>query len=248
MNEIFLEMFEGLSRLGPGSFETTEKAFHFVPNKKSVKSILDIGCGTGGQALNLCQLTDAHITSVDFFPRFLEDYKKRAQKLGLTDRLTIQQGDMNNLDFPDESFDLLWCEGAAFIIGFENALSKWKRLMKPGGCLGISELIYTKRDVPERMRAKFDAQGVPFRMSSDLEKLIEENGYRLLGKFVLPKQDWVDFYEPLEVRIQEILAKYPGNETAMEVAQDMQEEIDIFRDFSDAYSYAFYVIQPAEAL
>jgi len=34
-----------------------------------------------------------------------------------------------NMDFPDESFDIIWAEGSTFIIGFERALREWRRLI-----------------------------------------------------------------------------------------------------------------------
>ena len=39
------------------------------------------------------------------------------------ERLTAQVGDMNDLHFPDGSFDVIWSEGAIFIIGFAKGLA-----------------------------------------------------------------------------------------------------------------------------
>jgi hypothetical protein len=47
---------------------------------------------------------------------------------------------MNDLHFPDGSIDVLWCEGAIFIIGFAKGLATWRRLLVPGGHLVVSEL------------------------------------------------------------------------------------------------------------
>ena len=38
------------------------------------------------------------------------------------------EGSMLSLDYPDESFDLVWAEGSIFIIGFDQGLEDWRRL------------------------------------------------------------------------------------------------------------------------
>ena len=46
---------------------------------------------------------------------------------------------MDALDYPAESFDLLWAEGSACILGWEKAIRTWRPLIKPGGILGATE-------------------------------------------------------------------------------------------------------------
>ena len=38
-----------------------------------------------------------------------------------------------------EELDLIWCEGAIYNIGFERGLNEWRRFIKPGGYLVVSE-------------------------------------------------------------------------------------------------------------
>jgi ubiquinone/menaquinone biosynthesis C-methylase UbiE len=97
--------------------------------------IADIGCGTGAQTMALAQHTKGHITAVDLFPVFLEKLNERAQEKGLSDRITTLARSMEDLPFEGEALDIIWSEGAIYIMGFEKGVRDWKRFLKPGGYL-----------------------------------------------------------------------------------------------------------------
>jgi demethylmenaquinone methyltransferase/2-methoxy-6-polyprenyl-1,4-benzoquinol methylase len=105
---------------------------------------LDIGTGTGDLAIELARQSaaDSHVIGVDFTPEMLARGREKIQKLGLSERVELRQGDGERLDFPAETFDAV-C--SAFVVrnltnplpGFEEML----RVTKPGGkvaCLEIS--------------------------------------------------------------------------------------------------------------
>jgi SAM-dependent methyltransferase len=48
-------------------------------------------------------------------------------------------GNMENLPFQEEEFDLIWSEGAIYNIGFERGLNEWRKFLKPGGYIAVSE-------------------------------------------------------------------------------------------------------------
>jgi ubiquinone/menaquinone biosynthesis C-methylase UbiE len=48
-------------------------------------------------------------------------------------------GSMDNLPFQSEELDLIWSEGAIYNIGFERGLNEWRRYLKPGGYIAVSE-------------------------------------------------------------------------------------------------------------
>jgi ubiquinone/menaquinone biosynthesis C-methylase UbiE len=77
---------------------------------------------------------------VDFLPAFLEALKTRAAQGGLGEQIATVVGDLENLPFADEELDLIWSEGAIYNIGFEQGLKDWRRYLKPGGLLAVSEI------------------------------------------------------------------------------------------------------------
>lgn len=120
--ELLFEVFEDTPRQGPGSVESTRHALRLLPDFLQVERVLDFGCGTGGSTIVLAQDTGAHVTAVDIHPPFLAALRARAGALGLADRITTVSAEMANTTSLGTGFDLVWAEGSAYSIGFENAL------------------------------------------------------------------------------------------------------------------------------
>lgn len=136
---IICDYFSGIERQGPGSREVTIKALSFIDNLTDESRIADIGCGTGGQTMVLAQNAPGRITGIDLFPKFIELFKSNAGKLNLQERVKGVVGSMDNLPFQDEELDLIWSEGAIYNIGFERGPHEWRRLLKKGGYIAVSE-------------------------------------------------------------------------------------------------------------
>ena len=106
----------------------TIKALSFIDNLTTNSKIADIGCGSGGQTLVLANHAPGHITGIDLFPTFIDMLNENSQKQSLQDRVHGVVGSMDSLSFGNEELDLIWSEGAIYIIGFERGLKEWRRL------------------------------------------------------------------------------------------------------------------------
>ena len=131
--ELIIEYHKDNERQGPGSEEATSKALSYIPDLNEETKILDIGCGSGGQTITLAKNTKAHITAVDMMPQFLETLIKKAKENNLIDRITAKEMLMDNLTFDENSFDVIWSEGAVYNIGFEKGLTLWRKYLKDNG-------------------------------------------------------------------------------------------------------------------
>ena len=138
--ELILEYHKGNERQGPGSEEATLKALSFIPYLNEKTKILDIGCGSGGQTITLAKNTTAQITAVDMFPQFLETLMKNAEENNLIGRIVAEEMLMESLTFKENSFDVIWSEGAIYNIGFEKGLSLWRKYLKDNGYIAVSEI------------------------------------------------------------------------------------------------------------
>jgi ubiquinone/menaquinone biosynthesis C-methylase UbiE len=93
---------------------------------------LDVATGTGFTALAFAP----HVQSViglDVSPGMLAQARQRAAALGLTN-VTFQEGEAENLPFPDAIFDLVTCRVAPHhFLSAPRFLSEAARVLKPGG-------------------------------------------------------------------------------------------------------------------
>lgn len=133
----FSRVFEALDRWGPGSETETIKALDKVPF--SPKCILDVGCGRGIATTVLAKNSSATVVAVDNDAPALSRLTERAEEAGVADRVTTYCASMTDLPFEAASFDLIWSEGSAYIMGVTNALKEWRGLLKEDGVLVISD-------------------------------------------------------------------------------------------------------------
>ena len=128
--ELLIEAHIGLDRQGPGSSKTVEKALSFLGDLNRIKNIADLGCGTGGQTLILAEHLSGNITGLDMFHDFVDALDKNAKSRNLSGRVKGIVGNMEDLPFEKDSFDLIWSEGAIDNIGFEKGLGHWRSFLK----------------------------------------------------------------------------------------------------------------------
>ncbi len=70
--ELLLEAHIGLDRQGPGSRDAVKQALKFLGPLDRISKTADLGCGTGGQTLELAEHLSGSITGLDMFPDFIE--------------------------------------------------------------------------------------------------------------------------------------------------------------------------------
>lgn len=241
--DVFWELYGDLPQQGPGSEEATLRALQLDPELVKAVNILDVGCGSGRQTLTLARCTDSQITAVDTHQPFLDELTRLAENAGLADRVVTVNQSMTELDFAPGYFDLIWSEGAIYIMGFRTGLKSWQHLLKPGGVVAVTELTWLTENHNAEL-SQFWKSEYPA-MSSIAENLasIEELGYELLGHFSLPTSAWSNYYLPVGARIHKLTEKYAHDREAMKVLDASQLEIDMFEKYSDDYGYVFYMMR-----
>jgi len=103
---------------------------------------LDAGCGIGLPALLLAEAVGptGHVTGLDISAEFLHHAEGIIKKSGLSERISIQEGDLNKLPFDDDTFDWVWSSDC---VGYPTAeeplplLKELARVVKPGGSVAI---------------------------------------------------------------------------------------------------------------
>lgn len=239
----FFELHRDLPREAPGGREHTARALALAQPLPAAPRVLDIGCGPGAQTLDLAALLpSASIVAVDLHPPFVEETRRRARAHGVADRVEALVADMTALPFEDAGFDLLWCEGAAYVMGLPAALAAWRRLLRPGGRLALTEAAWLVADPPEEARRFWHAGYPAMTDVAGCRAAVQRAGYELRGDFVLPASAWWDdYYAPLRARMHDLAAQRPDDPALARVLAEHREEIAMYERHGASYGYAFFV-------
>ncbi len=236
------EYYSNVERQGPGSPEITLKALSFIEGLTGKSKIADIGCGTGGQTMTLAQNTPGHITGVDFFPGFIRIFNQNAQNKNLQDSMKGMVGDMKNLSFCEEEFDLIWSEGAIYNIGFERGLNEWRKFLKPGGYIAVSEMSWFTEKRPAEIQEYIQQVEPGTDTISNKVAQMQKAGYIPIATFVLPETCWTDHFFAPQVAVQEaFLKENAGNRAAEEFIAGERYEKAMYDKYKAYYGYAFYI-------
>ena len=239
---LICEYFSSVERQGPGSPEVTVKALGFIDNLTGDSRIADIGCGTGGQTMVLAQHAPGQITGIDLFPAFIDLFNRNAGRLDLQNRVTGLVGSMDNLPFQHEELDLIWSEGAIYNIGFARGLNEWRKFLKTGGYIAVSEASWFSGERPAEI-AEFwqDAYPEIDTIPNNVAQL-QKCGYVPVATFILPENCWTDhFYVPQVTAQETFLTKHAGNKTAEKFIAGMRHETQMYYRYKEFYGYVFYV-------
>jgi SAM-dependent methyltransferase len=240
--DLICEYYSAIERQGPGSPEVTLKALSFIGNLTSESRIADIGCGTGGQTMVLAQHAPGQITGIDLFPAFIDLFNQNAAGLNLQHRVKGIVGSMENLPFQENELDVIWSEGAIYNIGFERGLNEWRKFLKPGGYIAVSEASWFTEERPDEihnfwMDAYPQIDTIPNKVAQ-----LQKAGYVPVATFILPENCWTEhFYVPQVAAQEAFLQKYAGNKTAEELVANQRHESELYSRFNAFYGYAFYI-------
>jgi len=239
---LICEYFSGLDRQGPGSPEVTVKALSFIDNLTKKSRIADIGCGTGGQTMVLGQNTPGYITGIDLFPPFIDMFNSNAGKLDLQERLKGIVASMDDLPFQNEELDLIWSEGAIYNIGFERGLNEWKKFLKTGGYISVTEASWFTEKRPEEINSFWQDAYPEIDTISNKVARMQKAGYIPVACFILPENCWTEHFYIPQVEAQEVfLRKYKGNPTADELIANQRHEALLYSKYKEYYGYVFYI-------
>ena len=239
---LICEYFSSIERQGPGSPDVTIKALSFIENLTSGSRIADIGCGTGGQTMVLARHTTGLIEGIDLFPTFIELFNLNACKHNLQQRVKGMVGSMDNLPFREEELDLIWSEGAIYNIGFERGLKEWRKFLKTGGYIAVSEASWFTEERPEEINAFWQEAYPEIDTIPNKVAQMQKAGYVPIVSFILPENCWTEHFYALQVKAQEeFLKKYAGNKTAEELVANERHEAQLYHKYKDYYGYVFYI-------
>ena len=122
----------------------------------------------------------------DIHQPFLDDLIHRAKNAGLDTRIVTYRASMDNLPFNEASFDIIWSEGSAFIMGLSPALRYWKKFLQPDGYLVVSDCTWFTDAPSEECRVFLGEECPDMKSVPGTEDIIRSAGYTVISSFRLP--------------------------------------------------------------
>jgi ubiquinone/menaquinone biosynthesis C-methylase UbiE len=197
----------------------TIKAYKSLPEIENPR-ILDVGCGTGVPTVELARISGGNVTALDDNENSLNILKAKIKAGELDKQVTVINDSIFTMDFPEESFDIIWAEGSVFVMGFEDSIKNWRRFLKSDGFLVIHD---DSKDKDNKL------------------ELVKKYGYRLIDEFELSHQVWWDeYYKPLKQLIKTFKDKQPDDQNLINELNKDQMEID--QSFSSVMASSLIII------
>ncbi len=232
----FMKVFETLERWGPGSESDTQKALSLLP--KASSNILEVGCGKGLATKVLTEYSEAKITAIDNEQSALDQLIQSFEQQGISERLETVCASMTDLPFSKESFDLIWAEGSAYIMGIEKALVAWKPFLCEKGHLILSDMVW-QTDAPSKESIKFWNQEYPDIQSVQTRvEQMKKAGYQIIAHFPLSEDAWLNYFGPLSERVTELEPEMISSAAL----KDIQHEVNICTQFANEFGYHMFIM------
>jgi SAM-dependent methyltransferase len=247
--DLLIDLHRDGERQGPGGDAETELALQLAGvDRTAPLQLADIGCGTGASTLLLARLLrHAHITAVDRLPEFLDVLQARARHQGVAEAITPSACSMDSLPFAEGQLDVIWSEGAIYNIGFARGIAEWRRFLKPGGLLVVSEITWTTASRPADLQRHWQTEYPEIDLASTKIGQLEQHGYTPMGYFVLPQHCWLDhYYWPLQARFDDFLHRLAHSEAARAIVSAEEHEIQLYETHKAHFGYGMYVARRSE--
>ena len=236
------DYYSNTERQGPGSPEETLKALSFIDGLTEKSKIADIGCGTGGQTMVLAQNTPCEIIGVDLAPDFINQFNQNAQSRNLQDKVKGVVGNMENLPFQEEELDLIWSEGAIYSIGFERGFNEWRKFLKQGGYIAVTENTWFTEKRPAEIQEFWDKAYPEIDTIPNKVAQMQKAGYLPIATFVLPETIWDYYYYVQQPQMLEtFLKKYNRTKIVEDFVSSQLYEVELYNKYKVHYGYVFYI-------
>jgi ubiquinone/menaquinone biosynthesis C-methylase UbiE len=241
------------------TWRTAQNSAGFLlPHLKSGDRLLDVGCGPGTITMDLAELVaPGPVVGIDRSPEVIGRAREAAEARALSN-LTFAIGDVYNLDFGDDSFDVVYAHQVLqHLSDPTRALKEMRRVLRDGGWLAVRDGDYGEftwsppsdgltrwMELYHQITRRNDAEADAGRY---LAEWVESSGFDSLER---SRSDWT--YESVEERewwadlwadrvLYSEFARQ-GLEYGLTTSDELSAISDAFRAWSDSDDGIFVVV------
>lgn len=202
----------------------------------ATSSLLDVGCGNGVVAAELCAARGCDVVGVDLSPVRIENARRACAELpeGVRTRIAFEHASATALPFPGESFSHAWSQATLFRVPERGkALAEVYRVLRPSGRFVMDDLFMPTLDVSPETRQVYDRWNCESTFSFDgYRQALVDVGFEVLAAEELSPH-LVETFRCLHERTERKAAE-PGPER------------DKYATFSRAYASVVRAIESGE--
>jgi arsenite methyltransferase len=163
----------------PGGVELTERLGDLLELGPGSR-VLDVAAGRGISALALARRFGCHVVGIDLSSANVLAARKQAAHTGFARATSFEVADAEALPFAGREFDAVICECAFCTFPDKpRAASEMARVTRPGGRLGLSDLV-RRGELPGELQtlAGWAACIADARPEAEYVELLEDAGFR----------------------------------------------------------------------
>ncbi len=179
-----------LRGMNSGHGELADWGFTHLPAIRPAQ-IVDLGCGAGRNAGELLRnYPDSRVTAIDHSALSVEKAAAYNQKSIDAGRCTVRQGDVADLQLPDDSFDLATAfETVYFWPGLEKCFSQVAQVLRPGGYF----LVCNESDGLDATGKKFETiiDGMKCYTAGEIETALRKAGFSEVSADHHGRKPWI---------------------------------------------------------
>jgi ubiquinone/menaquinone biosynthesis C-methylase UbiE len=127
-------------------------------------------------------------------------------------------------------------------MGFEKGVKEWRRFLKPGGTLVVSEITWLTNTRPPGLQQYWDGEYAEINTASAKIEVLEKSGYAPMAYFVLPESCWLEnYYRPLQDQFPDFIARHEDDARAASLIAAEEQEIALYEQYKPYYGYGMYI-------
>jgi SAM-dependent methyltransferase len=148
MSYLEIQAYMGTTKHMGGQQTTEELAARTHIDAQS--TVLDVGCGVGATPCYLAQVYGCRVMGVDLQPAMIAHAEDRVRREGVGALVDLRVADAQDLPFADAHYDVAFCESvASFVEDKARVVAELARVTRPGGYVGLNEVVWLQPPVPE---------------------------------------------------------------------------------------------------